>query len=312
MAAGCDNMDAIRIAMSCLHPTIRRGERLRLSYLYGGTVHYQPGETLGPRLLTDYELVLVIEGRIRYTADGSTRGLGPGHVVLGRPGFDERYVWDPRHRTRHAYFHFGMETIPLHWPEPARWPVTWTGADPIVPALFRHILDRSGGAGSAATQPPLIVSQLVETLLTLLLEAPPGGSAAEADRRPEAVERALKRMRYVLEEEPDTPVSLDDLAHHAGVTAKHLCRIFAQSVGHPPMETFRLLRLQLALALLIRSSLAVKEVAARCGFEDPLYFSRCFSATFKRSPRQVRADLRQGKPPPPGPLPVDVTPRVHW
>lgn len=36
------------------------------------------------------------------------------------------------------------------------------------------------------------------------------------------------------------------------------------------METLRLLKLQLAMALLGRTSLAIKEIANRCGFESPL------------------------------------------
>ena len=53
------------------------------------------------------------------------------------------------------------------------------------------------------------------------------------------------------------------------------------------METFRLLKLQLAMALLGRSSLAIKEIADRCGFENPLYFTRCFTKLYSQSPTQA-------------------------
>jgi AraC-like DNA-binding protein len=299
--------------MTMPHPPPPRGDRLRLAYLYGGTVQYQPGESLGPRLLADFELVLLAEGRVLYRSGGQAHRLAPGSVVLARPGAREEYVWDPRGRTRHAYFHFGIEYVPRGWPPASKWPAVRLHPPPLAAALFREILERSHErSGAPAARPPPLEERLVETLIELLLEPRRRRAPDEADARPEPVARAIKLMRRVLEEEPGRALGLAAVARRAGVTEKHLCRVFRASVGHAPMETFRLLRLQLALALLMRSGLAVKEIAARCGFEDPLYFSRCFSRAFRRSPRKVREDLRRGRAPPPSPLPVDITPRVNW
>jgi transcriptional regulator GlxA family with amidase domain len=119
-------------------------------------------------------------------------------------------------------------------------------------------------------------------------------------------------MRQAIEEEQHQAMNLGRLARAAGVNEKHLCRLFQQSLGYAPMETYRLLCLQLALALLARSNLTVKQIAHRCGFDDPAYFSRYFSGVFRRSPRQVRQQLNQGTLPPASPLPVDLTPRIAW
>ena len=305
-------MDNIRIVTHLPSP-IPRGERLRLAYLYGGSVRYQPGEILGPRVLTDFEMVLIVEGRAVYEANGERHRLEPGSVILARPGFRERYTWDRDGRTRHVYFHLGIEQIPSAWPDPDRWPFVCRRPDAAVESMFRSVLGRSHHRGdSPSGAPPELDTHLVEALIELLLEDPMVPRSDDESERPEPVARALKWMRYILEEEPDTSISLAELARKAGVSPKHLCRIFRQSVGHPPMETLRLLRLQLGMALLVRSSLTVKEIAARCGYADPLYFSRCFSAAFSRSPRHLRDALKGGKAPPPNPLPADVTPRVHW
>ena len=66
------------------------------------------------------------------------------------------------------------------------------------------------------------------------------------------------------------------------------------------METFRLLKLQLAMALLGRSSLAIKEITDRCGFENPLYFTYCFNRVYGKSPSKTRQSLLKQKPPPLG------------
>ena len=66
------------------------------------------------------------------------------------------------------------------------------------------------------------------------------------------------------------------------------------------METFRLLKLQLAMALLGRSSLAIKEITDRCGFENHLYFTYCFNRVYGKSPSKTRQSLLKQKPPPLG------------
>jgi AraC family transcriptional regulator len=307
MDASGEDMDDIRVMATT------RSNRLRLGYLYGGSVRYQPGESLGPRDLTDFELVLLTEGRAIYQTGGERHEISPGDLVLARPGFREHYTWDSLHFTRHSYFHFSIDAIPRQWPEPDCWPVCHRRPDRAVENLFHSILRRSHRlGGQPAAPPPPLDSHMVEMLIELLLDPTAGSSIPDDSERPQPVARALKWMRHALEENPHSPMSLDEAARQAGVSPKHLCRIFRQSLGHSPMVTLRLLRLQLAVALLVRSSLAVKEIAAQCGFADPLYFTRCFTTAFGRSPSRVRRDVLRGIPPPGNPLPVDLTPRIHW
>jgi transcriptional regulator GlxA family with amidase domain len=126
------------------------------------------------------------------------------------------------------------------------------------------------------------------------------------------VNLALNRMRLALKAGVDTNVRLADLARAAAVTEKHLCRMFQRALGYPPMMTFRLLKLQLALALLERSNLTIKEIAARCGFENALYFTRCFSQTYGAPPTAVRESMRRREAPPRSPLPPEIAPRLYW
>ena len=84
----------------------------------------------------------------------------------------------------------------------------------------------------------------------------------------------------------------------ASVTGKHLCRLFRGSLGYPPLATFRLLKMQLAMALLGRSNLSVKEIAERCGFDNPLYFTRIFTLLYQAPPTAIRTRLRRGQAPP--------------
>lgn len=292
----------------------RREDCLRLSYVYGGSVTYRPGETLGPRVLTDYELVLIIEGHVTYSRDDRDHAATPGTIILARPGFHESYRWDPARETRHAYLHFNLDAIPREWPEPAVWPVVTIKPDPVCAPLLQHVVARCGSQPRwPAERPAGEICCLMKTLLdALLAKHPAAARTAEATARPAPVQQAIKRMREVIDEEPERPVSLRELAGAANVSPKHLCRLFQQHIGCGPMRAYRLLRLQLALVLLSRSNLTIKQIANRCGFASQFQFSRCFSETFRRPPTEARRRLQRGEHPPSAALPADVMPRVFW
>jgi transcriptional regulator GlxA family with amidase domain len=64
------------------------------------------------------------------------------------------------------------------------------------------------------------------------------------------------------------------MAKKMGVGYRHFRRLFQESTGLPPHQYVLNLRLNHAKRLLL--TLPVAEVAARVGFDDPLYFSRMF------------------------------------
>jgi AraC-like DNA-binding protein len=186
-------------------------------------------------------------------------------------------------------------------------------SDAVVGPLFWQIIERIAILPDWRTlNPGVLECRLVECLVRVLL-SPVHGSPSIERSGPEPVNQALHFMRRVLDEQPDRTVSLRDLARQAGVTEKHLCRQFQKSIGHSPMKTFRLLKLQLAVALLAKSNFSIKEIAERCGFNNPLYFTRCFTRAYGASPSQTRdrlLNLRQS--PPSSLLPPDIAARVCW
>ena len=55
-----------------------------------------------------------------------------------------------------------------------------------------------------------------------------------------------------------------------------------------PVEYIRKVRISRAKKLLSNTDLTVQEVAAKCGFESPTYFYRCWNKTEKESPAEYR------------------------
>ncbi len=292
----------------------KSGDRLKLIYLYSGTAVYQPGEVLGPRLLEDFEGVLIIEGHPTYETQRGKFPLEPGSIVIARPGTRETYHWDVNTQTRHAYFHFGLEEIPADWPEPADWPCHRLYPELGLGEIFRHIVERAARHADWPTRCPAVSdNRIFETFLDLYLN-PPGLLEEPAPHEfSEPVRRAAKYMRERLDAPFFSPFSLEDLAQVANVSPAHLCRVFNKELGIPPLRACRLMQFQLAIPLLARSNLSIKAIAERCGFPDQLHFSRSFSRTFGDSPSQLRKKMKNGMPPP-HPLPHSYLfmPRLHW
>lgn len=283
---------------------------LRLGHVHGGVVVYRPGERLPERTLPDHELVLIIEGDVTYRCDGQPHAAPPGTIILARPGFRESYRWDPRRRTRHAYVHFSIDHLPDDWPDPAGWPVVQTQPDPAIGPILRSVLQRL--SRRSPVEPSACVVRLIAAALAAFLQPWDAAQSPWPTARPAAVQRAIQWMQRLIDLHPNQKADLSRIASAAVVSEKHLCKLFRRSLDVTPMQAFRMMRLQLSLALLSRSNLTIKEIAARCGFESQYHFSRVFSHVFRQPPSRVRVSVQRGDPPPPSPLPEDLMPRIFW
>ena len=290
------------------------GDRLKLAYLLSGTAHFQPGQILGPRLLDDFEGVLIIEGHPVYETQHGEYRLEPGSIVLAQPGTHETYRWDSNAPTLHAYFHFSLEEIPADWPDPVGWPCCRIHPEQGLGELFRHIVERAAQHTDWSEQcPETSVSRVFEAFLELYLN--PTGTFDEPALKEfsEPIRRAAKYMRWRLDEPVFSPFSLEDLAMATNVSSAHLCHLFNRELGISPLRACRLMQLQLAIPLLARSNLSIKAIASRCGFSDQLHFSRSFTRAFGQSPSLLRRKMQNGMPPP-APMPQSYLfmPRVRW
>lgn len=81
-------------------------------------------------------------------------------------------------------------------------------------------------------------------------------------------------------------ISVDDIAHSAGISRSGLYRAFIKHLGISPIQYLTNFRIAQACTLLRRSNLSVEAVACSVGYSDALYFSRVFKAQTGLSPRK--------------------------
>ena len=82
--------------------------------------------------------------------------------------------------------------------------------------------------------------------------------------------------------------SPEDVCSHAFLSRRHLYREFKKLTGDSIMNYVRLRRLTMASKELVNTQQSVLDLALKYQFESPEGFSRAFSKTFWRSPRDFR------------------------
>lgn len=278
----------------------RPDQEFHATYLVGGATIYQPGDTFGPRRLWDYEIVWIMSGSMMYYHDGRAECLPAGSVMLAQPGFEEYYQWNRHEISRHAFVHFDIKQQPAEWPERTDWPVVCDAVNcGLAHGLLREIV---GLAGTGLTDANRVLSAREQRLLAVLLDLliMPGHDdpGLAGNRVPTAVRRALDAIARNIDQDDCPPLHLDEIAHAARVSRAQLNRLFREHIGHTPVATMQLARLDRALVLLERSNLSVGQIAARLGFATTYHFSRRFAQAFGTPPSRMREELHDGRPRP--------------
>jgi transcriptional regulator GlxA family with amidase domain len=86
----------------------------------------------------------------------------------------------------------------------------------------------------------------------------------------------------------DTDLTTSTLAAVAGLSERHLTRLFAEHLGQTPGRYVRQARTEAAAQLLATSTLSVARVAKRCGFGSPETLRQAFVAHYGTTPSRYR------------------------
>lgn len=103
------------------------------------------------------------------------------------------------------------------------------------------------------------------------------------------------RFRPVLEymaRNLDKPLTRDCLAKRAHLSTATFHVVFKQAFGKPPMHFLEDMRLREAQSILLRESVPVMEIAARCGYSDQFVFSKAFRRSFGMAPSDYRRNIQ--------------------
>jgi len=147
--------------------------------------------------------------------------------------------------------------------------------------LFQRLFAR---ATAAAPEPLALEEDLVRALVRLLRKH----GARPCPMRPTSPAVAAARRR--LDEAPERPVTLAELAALSGVDRFALLRGFARETGATPHAYLVQRRVRLARQLLAAGHVPA-EAALRAGFADQSHLTRAFRRQFGVTPGSYQAAL---------------------
>ncbi len=101
---------------------------------------------------------------------------------------------------------------------------------------------------------------------------------------PQSLKTALELMHSNIED----PIGISDIAKYAGISRRHLERLFCQHVKATPPRYYLELRLTQARQLLQYTNKSLLEIAIASGFATSAHFRRRFREMFGTTPGQFR------------------------
>ncbi len=100
-------------------------------------------------------------------------------------------------------------------------------------------------------------------------------------------------QKYLDEHYADPALSVEKLSAQFSYSSKYISSTFKKQLHIGIKEYITTLRMQKAYALMEQNVTCIKDIAFRCGFSDPFYFSRVFKKTTGLTPSAYMHALRE-------------------
>lgn len=115
---------------------------------------------------------------------------------------------------------------------------------------------------------------------------------ARAPQRRASAGQMVAVAKEYIQKHIDSELRLGAIAWHVGKGEEHLARVFKRETGHSVFDYVREMRVNLAKTYLLDSTLALGEIAEKCGFSSLSFFSRTFRQQVGMAPSVYRSHIQ--------------------
>lgn len=254
-----------------------------------------PNWTHLSRLLTDYELMVVVKGTL-YIADGQREfTVKEGEYLLLAPGSDQ-----------HGYLHSQCEFFWVHFTDselllPQEMdPNSASFSDEIIAVPEHGVLNDTTVVWSQMRlllkdhrlyDDPYIAAADTMVVLSLLQhqclrERPASQSVVKKD---DLQGKILDYLNWHIHEN----IRVSQVATHLGYNEKYLSTLFTAMTGESIKHYILVQKMEIAKRQLTNTNVPITAIAANMGFSDSHNFSTAFKKIVGMSPREYRKEYRE-------------------
>jgi len=248
---------------------------------HGGvlTGHFRETDTYStarPAGMNDWLIVYTLEGEGYFRTPGGEKLCGPGEIGLLRKGVPHVYGTSKGKSWHFLWAHFARlpETSLLPDEEVLICRMPPGSLQRRVLRMFRSLLQDSRDRGKLWIQ--LCENQLSGLLLLVAEQL--------ADRLDPRVSQVLRMLSARMQE----PLTVDQLAAAAGLSASRLSHLFKAETGRTILETLNGMRLEQAALLMTHAGRTASEAALDVGFQSYNHFAALFRKRFGMGPASYR------------------------
>lgn len=242
------------------------------------------------RTLQEYQLVYVTRGEGTFQSNSlKASSVKPGTMLLLFPG--EWHTYQPKDNCGWDTYwigfcgHFPDHLVKAGFSFPKS-PVHEIGFNEQIVNLFEQTIDLVKQEKTAFQQ---VASGITIHILGLVYYIIKNNFFEDKD-----IVAKIERARMIMQEHSEGEACLEKIAEELNMSYSWFRKMFKQYTGLSPAQYQLQIKLQKAKALLVSSSMQVKEISYLLDFESPNYFTTFFKEKTGKSPLEYR-ELSRGK-----------------
>ncbi|MBP1993935.1 AraC family transcriptional regulator [Paenibacillus eucommiae] len=253
--------------------------------LVAGDFVFAPGAEVGPRILEEYEIIYFMNPKtLHYTSGQEKFLIDQPCIVLLPAGVNQYYQLAGGQSMRHQFVHFHpgllLQQMLPNWPQKSLFTLENNSITVDLLSELLHISSKKDYGWRERCSSILLV--IISKLFSDKTEP-------DVNKLPIEIQASLHHIESHLPEQ----ISVKQLSQSVNWSHEHFTRVFKSHVGMSPNQYLLSRRIEKACKLIAYTTISIKEIAEKTGFQSEHYFSRSFKRLKSTTPSHYRKKARE-------------------